>query len=119
MFYLSNSFQINFPSLPSVSSFTASDRDPTSLAVNSDGLSVVGTIKELLLVRDNQQVASVPISYQPTSANFHPSRPELAIGGKVSKRSLAVIVVVVLVVAAVATIFNRVMLPHMSEQGCQ
>ena len=69
--------------LYSPESFTLSDRDPTAVAVNSDGLSLVATQTELFLVKDNQRLSSLPIDYEALSVSFHPTNGQVAVGGKV------------------------------------
>ena len=61
------------------------DRDPTYVARSPDGLIMITTLTEIILVRDGKTIGSLPVSYQPLSAVFHPSRPEVAVGGKDSK----------------------------------
>ena len=59
------------------------DRDPTYVARSPDGLFMITTLTEIILVRDGKTIGSLPVSYQPLCAIFHPSRPEVAVGGKV------------------------------------
>ena len=58
--------------------------DPKDAAVASDGTAVVATNSMLVLIRDNKRVSDLAISYDPVSADMHPTKPEVAIGGKVS-----------------------------------
>lgn len=65
-------------------SYTVSDRDPKSLARSKDGLFLISTLTELILLRDGKKVGSLFVSNEPLTADFHPTRPEVAVGGKVS-----------------------------------
>jgi len=47
---------------------------------------IITTLTELILVRDGKTIGSLPVSYEPLAAVFHPSVPEVAIGGKVQWR---------------------------------
>jgi len=58
------------------------DRDPTGLAISSDGLAVITTLQEVIVARDGERVSSLSVSYTPQATSFHPSQPEVAIGGK-------------------------------------
>jgi len=58
--------------------------DPRDVAVASDGTAVVATNSMLVLIRDNKRVSDLAVSYDPMSADMHPTKPEVAIGGKVS-----------------------------------
>ncbi len=60
------------------------DRDPVFLAISPDGLRLVATINEAFLVRDGKQLDSVPITGWGMCAAFNPTRPEVAVGAKVS-----------------------------------
>ncbi|XP_065919248.1 WD repeat-containing protein 1-like [Dysidea avara] len=59
--------------------------DPKDAAVASDGTAVVATNSMLVLIRDNKRVSDLAVSYDPVSADMHPTKPEVAIGSKDSK----------------------------------
>lgn len=58
------------------------DRDPTGLAVGSDGLAVIVTKQEVIVACRGSRVSSFTPKYEPACVTFHPSLPEVAIGGK-------------------------------------
>ena len=58
--------------------------DPKDAAVARDGTAVVATNSMLVLIRDNKRVSDLPVFYDPVSADMHPTKPEVAVGGKVS-----------------------------------
>lgn len=60
-----------------------SDRDPVTFAKSSDNYILIATNSELVLLRDGKKLAAVPVAYKPLSANFHPTKPTVAIGGQV------------------------------------
>ena len=57
--------------------------DPSDVAVANDSTAVVTTHSTLVLIRDNQRISDLPVSYGPLCASMHPSKPEVAIGAKV------------------------------------
>jgi WD40 repeat protein len=61
-------------------SYTLSDRDPTCLAVSPNGVSLAGTKTELFLFKGVNKISSIPISYEATSACFHPIQPIVSVG---------------------------------------
>jgi len=67
----------------SVQSLNLPDRDPTGFAVGPDGLAVISTNLDIILARDGAKVSSLPAPYEPVSVTYHPTLPEVAIGGKV------------------------------------
>ena len=56
--------------------------DPTGLAVGPDRLSVISTLTEVVLARDGERLATLPVTYEPQCVGFHPTEHEVAIGGK-------------------------------------
>lgn len=59
------------------------DRDPKGFAVGSDGLAVIATLQEIVMARDGNRVSAFKPSYEPTAVSYHPTQPEVVIGGKV------------------------------------
>lgn len=58
------------------------DRDPKGFAVGSDGLAVIATLQEIVMARDGNRVSAFKPSYEPTAVSYHPTQPEVVIGGK-------------------------------------
>ena len=86
-----NTFTIEF-ALPlprplcSAQSLSLPDRDPKGLGIGSDGLAVIATLQEIIMARNGKRVSAFKPSYEPTCVSFHPSQPEVVIGGKVRER---------------------------------
>ncbi len=74
-----------FPSSPSAQSLNTPDRDPSGLAVGHDGLAVITTNLDVIVARDGTKVSSLSVDYEPVCVAFHPSEPEVAVGGKVGE----------------------------------
>ena len=68
----------------STQSLSLPDRDPKGLGIGSDGLAVIATLQEIIVARDGKRVSGFKPSYEPTCVSFHPSQPEVVIGGKVT-----------------------------------
>ena len=77
-----------FPSSPSAQSLNIPDRDPSGLAVGRDGLAVITTNLDVLVARDGTKVSSLSVDYEPVCVAFHPSEPEVAVGGKVGENRI-------------------------------
>ena len=69
--------------LHSAQSLSLPDRDPKGLGIGSDGLAVIATLQEIIVARDGKRVSAFKPSYEPTCISFHPSQPEVVIGGTV------------------------------------
>ena len=70
-------------SLDSSETFTLSNNDPTAVAMNNGGLTLVATLNKLVPVKNNQWLSALPIEYEALSASFLPSNGQVAVGGKV------------------------------------
>lgn len=66
-------------------SLSLPDRDPKGLGIGSDGLAVIATLQEIIVARDGKRVSAFKPSYEPTCVSFHPSQPEVVIGGTDNK----------------------------------
>ncbi len=77
-----------FPSSPSAQSLNIPDRDPSGLAVGHDGLAVITTNLDVIVARDGTKVSSLSVDYEPVCVSFHPSEPEVAVGGKVGENRI-------------------------------
>lgn len=58
--------------------------DPTDAAVSEDRTAVVTTMTNVVVAKDNSQVSALAAEYSPQCVSRHPSKPEYAVGGKVS-----------------------------------
>ncbi len=67
----------------SAQSLNIPDRDPSGLAVGPDGMAVITTNRDIIVARDGTKVSSLTVDYEPVCVAFHPSQPEVAVGGKV------------------------------------
>ena len=54
--------------------------------VSDDSTAVVATKTSIVVAKDNTQVSALAADYEPQCVSRHPSRPEYAVGGKVSGR---------------------------------
>ena len=41
----------------------------------------------MIVARDGERLSTLPVSYEPQAVSFHPTQPEVAIGGKVHSNS--------------------------------
>lgn len=69
--------------LSSSQSLNIPDRDPSGLAVGPDGLAIITTNLDIIVARDGAKVSSLSVGYHPCAVAYHPSQPEVVIGGKV------------------------------------
>ena len=60
--------------------------DPVDAVVSDDRTAVVATKTSIVVAKDNTQVSALAADYEPQCVSRHPSRPEYAVGGKVSGR---------------------------------
>ena len=60
--------------------------DPVDAVVSEDRTAVVATKTSIVVAKDNTQVSALAADYEPQCVSRHPSRPEYAVGGKVSGR---------------------------------
>ena len=58
--------------------------DPVDAVVSEDRTAVVATKTSIVVAKDNTQVSALAADYEPQCVSRHPSRPEYAVGGKVS-----------------------------------
>lgn len=58
--------------------------DPVDATVSEDRTAVVATKTNIVVAKDNTQVSAFPVGYGPSCVSRHPSKPEYAVGGKVS-----------------------------------
>ena len=42
---------------------------------------------QVIVARDGERLSTLPVSYEPQAVSFHPTQPEVAIGGKVHSNS--------------------------------
>ncbi len=69
--------------LYSAQSLNIPDRDPSGLAIGQDGLAVITTNLDIIVARDGTKVSSLSVEYEPVCVAFHPTQPEVAVGGNV------------------------------------
>lgn len=74
------------PFFCSLESLNLPDRDPTGLAVSSDGYAVVATKKEVVVAHNSLRVSSFAPSYQPCTVAINKSNNEVVIGGTVRQK---------------------------------
>lgn len=73
--------------------FGIPDRDPTDIVCSSNGLQLIVTLHELILVRDGKKTCSLPVSSESFCASFHPNEPVVAVGFRVTIMTVVTLIV--------------------------
>ena len=79
--------QWSLPSPPSPACLVLDGLDPIDAAISEDRTAVVATKTSVVVAKDNAQVSTLPVGYEPQCISRHPGKPEYAVGGKVSGHS--------------------------------